>query len=1319
MKKRLLLISLTILLLIPLSLFIIMNSESGTRWLLHTLLPTEITVQTIQGSLLDQLELTNVHYQSPTQTITVNQFRFVWQPSKLWTGTLKIITVTLDGINVSLTESKQPQEPSTFDFNAPLVLPIDVIVENLLLTNMQFQQGDTLQTIEKLQVIAKTEHEQLLIQTFIIDAKPLSATAQGFVTLGKGFAFKLNTDWQLTAEQGNWQASTTLSGDTKKIQFDNQVLSPFAITLQGTVDNPLKTPYINVLLAWKSVKYPLIGDTPQLQSDTGRIELVGLLTDYRLKLNAQLNQAYLPTASLVVNGKGSLDALTVEKLELKSTTGIFQLGGQIAWKDKISFDITATGQDFNPAIIVSDMAGNLSFDSHFKGQVADKLQLDIAINKLAGQLRGYPVSADGKLLLVGEQLTVDALAIKSGSNIIELNGTLGEEQAMLTLVVDAPQLNTLWATLGGRLKVQSSLQGAWQNPAIKLQANGQSVRFTEHSVDRLNINIDYNPVATKPSQLSIIADRIKTGTTQIAKLLIEGQGSSAQHSIKTELNSQYGDMSALITGELKNADNWQGALAKLSIASKEAGLWQLKNAMNIRTTKNQLGVDVATDEGCLVQHHAVLCVQGAYLANGNFAGQLNITNLSSLLIQAQLPPDIKLVTTLSANANVQQKNGILTGQYQFNTTPTSLTVQNKELLMGASSVSGQINGTQMSADINVALLGQDTVRGQVQIDTGNDQALSGQLFTSVVEFSALKAFIPQLSDLKGQLKADLKLAGSITKPVINGNIDLNHGMVAITDAGLRINDINLHAKASGGDSVHTTIQGSLSPSLLLKPNTSEQVQFDTRINLNAELQQQVDKLTGQYQVDMPPFTINFVDTKLPLGASSLSGRLTANRLFAELKLALIKQDYLRAQLELATDDSKTLSGKITASMLEFAVLNPLIPQVSGLKGQLKANVNLAGTSEKPTANGSVVFSGGVVDINDLGLQLRQINIQALAANERVQLKGSAKSGDGQLKLDGAFNLPTQVLDMMITGDNFEVTKLAEAEINISPQLNVVFAKSQGKVTGKLAIPKAIIQLQQIPESAIAVSKDEIILGETDQQDTKLTATNIDANINIELGKNVNFSGMGLKTDLQGKLQLVKTGEKTAMYGNVNMNKASYKSYGQDLIVRKGQFVFNGSPENPSLNVEATRLSIDKKVTAVLNVTGTPDKLTTRIYTEPSLPETEALAYLIAGKPLNQTSKAEGSMIAGAALSYGAGQASWLTKKLGIDEFEVQEGKTLQSTLLAVGEYLTPDFYVGAKVGLFNKQVALVLKHKITDSLNVETQTGESQRIKLNYEINTN
>jgi autotransporter translocation and assembly factor TamB len=1321
MKKRLLLIFLTIILLIPVSLLALMNSEWGTRWLLLTFLPAEASIQNIQGSLLDHLSLNKLRYKTPGETVEINQFNFVWQPVQLWSGTLKIVELAIDDVNISLTESTQPEEKSEpFDFNAPLALPIDLIIENLRLSNLQFQQGETQQSVAKLQLIAKTENGQLKIQTLVIDARPLAATLQGQIHLGKGFAFSLNTNWQInTEQQGNWRANSKISGDTKKIIFRNDISSPFAIGLKGIVKNPLDAnPHINARLDWQNIKYPLTGDIPQVKSEKGVVRFIGLLSDYRLKLNAQLTQDYLPNTSLVLDSQGSLEAITIKKLELKSTTGTLQTSGIVGWKDKTTFDIKVLAQNFNPAIIMPDMAGNLSLDSHFKGQFTDKLQLDVAIHKLAGVVRGYPVSADGKLLLVGDQLTVNALNLNSGRNKIAANGTLGEK---LNIDIDTPTLNTLWPTLGGSLKARASLQGEWQNPAIKMQASGQGLKFAEHGVEQLNINIDYDPATNKTSQLQFIASRIKTGATQIAKLLIEGQGSIAQHSVKAEVSSQYGDVATLITGGIKT-ENWQGALAKLSIDSKDAGLWQLNRAMNIHASKNKAGIDVAANEGCLVQRNAALCVQGVYSANGDLAGQLKIVDLPSALIQSQLPPDIKLITALNADATVQAKKGVLSGQYRVTTTPTSLIVQNKELHTGASSVSGKLNGTQVSADIDLALLGQDAVRGQIRLDTGKNQALSGQLYASVVEFAALKAFVPQLSDLKGQLKANIKLAGTMTKPVINGDIDLNNGMVAIAESDFAIHDITLHAQASGGDTNHIRLQGSLSPSLTAKK--PDAMQLSTRVNVHADLQQQASNLTGQYQIDVPPTTISLANAKIPLGMSSLSGKLAANRLFADLKLALIKQDYLRAQLELATDDSKTLSGQITASVLEFAALNRLVPQVSGLKGQLKANLNLAGTTEKPTANGAVNFSSGEMNIVELGLQLRQINLQAqtlTATADRIQLKGSAKSGEGTLKLDGVVGLQAEAgfpVDLMITGDNFEVAKLPEAEVAVSPQLKVAFAKAQGKVTGKLAIPKAVIQMQQIPENAISVSKDEVIIGETEEQGTNTAPTNIDATIDIELGKNVNFSGMGLKTDLQGKLQLVKSGEKMSMYGDVNMSKARYKSYGQDLTVRKGQFVFNGPVDNPSLNVEATRLSTDKKVTAILSVTGTPDNLKTRIYAEPSLPETEALAYLIAGKPLNQASKAEGGMIAGAALSYGAGQASWLTEKLGLDEFEVQEGNTLQSTLLAVGQYLTPDFYVGAKVGLFNKQVALVLKHKLTDTLNVETQTGESQRIKLNYEIDT-
>jgi translocation and assembly module TamB len=223
-------------------------------------------------------------------------------------------------------------------------------------------------------------------------------------------------------------------------------------------------------------------------------------------------------------------------------------------------------------------------------------------------------------------------------------------------------------------------------------------------------------------------------------------------------------------------------------------------------------------------------------------------------------------------------------------------------------------------------------------------------------------------------------------------------------------------------------------------------------------------------------------------------------------------------------------------------------------------------------------------------------------------------------------------------------------------------------------------------------------------------------IAIDLGKQTHFSGLGLNTDLLGTLKLTKKVDNLVMFGTVDMQKARYKSYGQDLTVRRGRFVFNGSSTNPSLDVEAIRLSKSQKVTAILKLTGAAQSPQTQISSEPPLPESDALAYLVTGRALNQLTKSDGNMLASAALSYGAGQIAWIAEKFGIDEMELQEGESMKDSLMAVGQYLTPDFYVGAKVGLFNKQTILTLKYKINEELSISTQAGESQRAYLNYEF---
>lgn len=1137
--KRALPIILLVLLLIPLTLLVLLGTETGSRWLVRTVLsylPAQASAESIDGRLLDRIAISGLHYKSDSEEIAVNTIVLAWQPAKLFSGTLKINDLVVNNADINIVKSA-PSEKSRFDVNAKLQIPLDVELDNLLLTDLSYRQGDSRQQLQKLHLAAFTKNNQLNLSALELDAKPLTTTLKGRIGLGQGFPLDLSAAWQIATEQnGLWQATTTASGDLNRLAVGNRLSSPFKAELYGNLENLPDNPRFTVRGDWQNLRWPPTSDRPNLSSESGWLEVNGLLSDYQIKLNGQLTQPYLPKTQLAFDGEGSAEAMTIKELALNSPEGQFQVKGQVGWKNETTFDLTASGQNFNPAIFVPELPGSLNFDGRVNGKIDEKtMQFDAGIDKLNGKLRNTPVSAGGKLALSDERLKVDALQLSSGPNKIALNGILGQQQSALTIAIDAPNLAPLWPSLGGKLAGNGRLQGDWHKPSVQFQADGQGLRFAEYSADRLNADIDYRPEAASKIQLSI--NSANTGKIQISKLQLDGSGTLEQHRFNTQIDSSAGDLSGALTGIYK-ADVWQGDIGKLDLNSKDAGNWRLANAMRLQLAKKASGMDATLARSCLIQQSASLCVQGNRQGNGDFQFKANADNLPTGLAQALMPEAMQLQGIVNADADMRQQNSVLSGTFRL-TMPANAKVK---------------------------------------------------------------------------------------------------------------------------------IQSPHSP------------------------------------------------VELTLGTWSVDGKLQAQRVLADFDLRLIGQDYLRGRIKADIGPSKALDGQISGTMVNFAVLNPFMPQLSNIKGDFKADLALQGRTDRPIIDGSLRFAGGSVDIAQAGLSIHDINLLALPSgnSERIRLTGSAKSGQGSVRLDG-YTSPQGTADLTLNGTDFEIVKLPDMQVAVSPDLSAAFNPQQRKVSGKIAIPKAIVQMPQMPESAVKVSEDQVILGEEQNRQEQMPAIPIDADVDIELGKQVNFSGQGLKADLTGKLKLTKTGDAMAMYGNVNMDKARYTSYGQDLTVRKGRIQFNGPVDKPWLDVEAVRVSQDKNVTAILGVTGPLNAPKTHLSSEPPLPEEEVLAYLITGGPLNQVSQQEGGAVASAALSLGASKASWLAQKLGVSEFSVEQGASLQDTLANVGQYLTPNFYVGTKIGLFNQQAFLVLKRKLSENFSIETQTGTSQRVKLNYE----
>ena len=1333
MKKRLLLIPLAIIVLLPIAGLLLLNSESGSRWLLQSLLsalPAQTSVTHIEGSLLSQIDVHQLHYETEQELVDIDHVSLHWQPGQLLTGSLKLINISLNELNIVIKQS-QPSEPSTFDWSADLPVPVRLILENLSITNLHYQDGETQFELQEFKISALTEKNQLIINSLLFAAQPFTAQAQGRVTLGKQFPLNLSSQWQFAdAEYGDWQAETQLTGDVNNLIITSQQSSPFKLTLNAKLENLQHQLVMAIRGDWQQLSWPLAGKPPQFSSKQGFFEINGGLDAYKLTLAGPLTQDYLPGATLNFNGQGSTEGLQIDDLQIASDAGSLQVNGKVNWRDATVFEVNASGKQFNPAIFSAELPGKLTFDTHINGTLDDKTtDIQLAIKQLNGELRGNPVTGSGKLAMHNETIDIDALKLVSGKNRIDANGRLAPQQSDLQFKIDAPALAGLWPDLRGSLQGSGHLQGNWQNPQLLMQVKGSGLRYAEHALDKLAIDIDYQPDKNTQSKLLLVSGRIKSGDTVIDSLRLEGAGNLTQHQLTLDMQSPLASVATSLSGAM-NDKVWLGNLKKLTLNSQDFGNWQLPSATDIQLTQHDAGIETRLSDTCLVQKTASVCFSAHTQANSDFTAQLKASEVPTSLINSLLPAPWQLKGSLNAQADVRQQQGILSGNYRLDMpAPNKVLFKqgktSQELALGGLKVIGNLKNNLISANIDLGLLGNDFVRGQLEFNNNASQALSGQINAAIKDWDLILALAPEISKLTGQLDADLELSGRLTDPVIAGRLDLKQANIELADQGFALQNLDLQVQADKGKSQIINLNGAVNPVLLAKTKPEDATQFKGRITISAELQQK-PQLAGHYRLDLPAdssvsFKTAATRLSIPFAPSSLSGEIKGEQISANLDLLMLNQDFLRAKLQADTGARNTLSGQVNASIKDLGLLDALIPDLAHTKGQIKADLAITGTMAQPIANGSIKLSQGSTSIEKLGIAPYDINLQLVSADqlgERMQLTGSAKSADGQLNLNGMTTL-AGIADITLQGKDFEVAKLPEAQVSISPNLHIDLTETGTKINGRLDIPKAIITMQELPASAVTVSEDEIILGQTEtEKPSSSTAFKLDANIEVELGKQVRFSGQGLDTDLSGRLKISKSADSTSMHGTIDMKKARYQSYGQDLTVRKGRFLFNGPVEAPWLDVEAIRVSKNQDVTAILSLTGPLKSPKTRIYSEPALPESEALAYLITGSSLNQVGKSDGNMVASAALSYGAGQLSWLTDKLGVDEFEVKQGKTLQDTLMTVGQYLTPDFYVGTKVGIFNRQAMLVLKHKLTKTINLETQTGTSQRVKLNYEIDT-
>ncbi|MEM7351194.1 MAG: translocation/assembly module TamB domain-containing protein, partial [Acidobacteriota bacterium] len=352
-------------------------------------------------------------------------------------------------------------------------------------------------------------------------------------------------------------------------------------------------------------------------------------------------------------------------------------------------------------------------------------------------------------------------------------------------------------------------------------------------------------------------------------------------------------------------------------------------------------------------------------------------------------------------------------------------------------------------------------------------------------------------------------------------------------------------------------------------------------------------------------------------------------------------------------------------------------------------------------------AGGAV-LPDLGLELSEIDVAARSDGDEVlDVSGSLRSGGGELGISGTLPLPPTAenpAEIRLTGERVLAMNTPDTRMWVSMDLTTRVDDAEVAVSGRVEVPEATLQVASGP-TAVPVSADAVVVG--GEGAAPSTGPRLVADVAVELGDAVAVAGEGFGGRLNGQLgvrarpdgSLIGTGELLIRQGN-------YSAYGQNLAIEGGRVSFTSSPiDDPGLNIRAFRQAQDN-VTAGLHIQGTLRQPIVELYSNPAMPQMDALSYLLFGR---RTRGEENPDLAStAALSLGLASSRAVLGRLGLDLVTIDPGKSVDDAALMLGTYIGPDLFVSYGVGLFRSLHILRLRYDIDRNWSLQAEQSQEE-----------
>ena len=501
---------------------------------------------------------------------------------------------------------------------------------------------------------------------------------------------------------------------------------------------------------------------------------------------------------------------------------------------------------------------------------------------------------------------------------------------------------------------------------------------------------------------------------------------------------------------------------------------------------------------------------------------------------------------------------------------------------------------------------------------------------------------------------------------------------------------------------------------------------------------------AEFLASWAPDKAPFVDVNLMLGhgkvvqqldapltvawdKANLKARLEENQLQAQWQVDVSQNGTLSGHVAIAdvTKSNKQMQGHLALTPLNLDFLANQFGEYSKVTSTITTDLDFRGDMLHPKVKGHLTIDDIAVHGEISPVDINSGHVQIEFKDYLAQLQSSITTQDGKLLLSGDADwtdLANWRINAHVGADSLMVDMPPMVKAKVVPDLSLAMKPKLASISGNIALPWGRVVVEELPQSAVSVSKDQIIL---DKNLKPVTEENrfpfdIETAVSIDIGNDFKLSAFGLKAGLTGHLNVTQKDKGPFVTGEVNLIDGTYRSFGQDLVIQEGKIVMNGAVDQPNLSITAIRNpdNIEDDVTAGIKVTGSADAPQVTVFSDPSMPQANALSYLLRGQDIDgeEGGNSMTTTLIGLSLAQSGKLVGELGQAVGVQDLQLDTAGSGEDSQVTVSGYILPGLQVKYGVGIFNSVGEFTVRYRLMKDLYVEAVSGLTSAVDVLYQF---